>query len=996
MEPQRESGDTNDVLLQRWQQIMMPASPCDSGHAAALTCADPFALPASLDLDFLATNILDMQAFPNLNVNSNPASAAVAAESESTAPQPAKRKRGRPPTEKSAKTKPSTKGSVIPSDASEALRSVTGALASVAGANSADAASSETLTEDAKNPRRVTHNVIERRYRNNLNQRIAELRDSVPALNQPSTGPATSKKSKQVALEGEDLGSDDEQGASSGSRLNKGTILKKATEYIHELEDQVRNLKEQMDGFKLRVSQTFGTNGDVLIKEFFASLPMPVISPAPATSKNAQSPVSVTANNKRQKVDPDGVQKVDPVTALANGLGTGIALMQQQQQQIQNWLAIQQQYQAAAAAAAAASVEAFKSLSTSPPPSVPSDGMTSPTPISPENAFGGLFMGNPMNGIFGVSNSEIVVDSITETSLSNENDAGQSIFNYLFDFGNYNGQSTAKNGVQMLAMMFMSASVLYAPSPFDISGDGFLHEHVVGKVLGRVDAAPVAKIQLAGWMLKLLVVLFGIGQIVIALFRFVTRKKADAKRVPKSESAKGSAMDQLRQLALQATFPTSISSSCSILKVSIELCRFVSCFVFGFGCTVDALASIGRRNKTRQWHAAVCRTSIRILDELAIGDTVSSIQLFKISLVALSHASMAESAISSIEMSKIKLTCAMILKLSSKRSSSGFFSVAINSLAGWLWNDGLAVIHEIIVEGDEEMKHANIPRWLMETATDSGSLWTMRYATEYFESDCWIACFEESSKMQQTATPSALFKTLFAFSESTLIPQILDDFAASSSSILTTKDASPSPTVLHGVQPTIPSTEVIETFLQHHNEALTIGDTKAAFMAASLTMMACWRQSLPVPHYITESWTKLLAAAETTGERKNLLSTKISSLALFTSAMVRCGKFELAVEAITRLDDLLGLYSSTIYSQRAMDDCERLIATVEFASLSWLLETLTGGLERCEGISVKAVARMRIVLPAIARKNVIGSKSMSNGDSVKCVMGWMNVVQQLI
>lgn len=89
------------------------------------------------------------------------------------------------------------------------------------------------------------HNVIEKRYRANLNEKIAELRDSVPSLR-------VLKKSQA----GEDLaGSDDENldGLAPTNKLNKASILTKAVEYIRHLEtrnkrleDENRLLKERM------------------------------------------------------------------------------------------------------------------------------------------------------------------------------------------------------------------------------------------------------------------------------------------------------------------------------------------------------------------------------------------------------------------------------------------------------------------------------------------------------------------------------------------------------------------------------------------------------------------------------------------------------------------------------------------------------------------------------------------------------------------------------
>ena len=58
--------------------------------------------------------------------------------------------------------------------------------------------------------RKTAHNMIEKRYRTNLNQKIAALRDAVPSLR------ATNKNSK-----GEDLPQENLQGLAPAHKLNK-------------------------------------------------------------------------------------------------------------------------------------------------------------------------------------------------------------------------------------------------------------------------------------------------------------------------------------------------------------------------------------------------------------------------------------------------------------------------------------------------------------------------------------------------------------------------------------------------------------------------------------------------------------------------------------------------------------------------------------------------------------------------------------------------------
>ncbi|KAJ5357827.1 hypothetical protein N7541_004985 [Penicillium brevicompactum] len=85
------------------------------------------------------------------------------------------------------------------------------------------------------------HNVIEKRYRANLNDKIAELRDSVPSLR--------SKNSDGGSPD------EDEEGATNASKLNKASILSKATEYIKHLETRNKRLEDENTALKNRLRQ---------------------------------------------------------------------------------------------------------------------------------------------------------------------------------------------------------------------------------------------------------------------------------------------------------------------------------------------------------------------------------------------------------------------------------------------------------------------------------------------------------------------------------------------------------------------------------------------------------------------------------------------------------------------------------------------------------------------------------------------------------------------
>jgi len=88
---------------------------------------------------------------------------------------------------------------------------------------------------------KTSHNIIEKRYRLKLNDKILALRNAVPAL-------------RASASASEDLM---QPGRGIASKLNKGTVLTKATEYIqrlehekHQLEQEVAALKEQLAASK--------------------------------------------------------------------------------------------------------------------------------------------------------------------------------------------------------------------------------------------------------------------------------------------------------------------------------------------------------------------------------------------------------------------------------------------------------------------------------------------------------------------------------------------------------------------------------------------------------------------------------------------------------------------------------------------------------------------------------------------------------------------------
>lgn len=73
--------------------------------------------------------------------------------------------------------------------------------------------------------------MIEKKYRTNINSKILILRDAVPAL--------------RIAAGAEDVSLADLEGITPASKLNKASVLTKATEYIKHLEQKNAMLKDQ-------------------------------------------------------------------------------------------------------------------------------------------------------------------------------------------------------------------------------------------------------------------------------------------------------------------------------------------------------------------------------------------------------------------------------------------------------------------------------------------------------------------------------------------------------------------------------------------------------------------------------------------------------------------------------------------------------------------------------------------------------------------------------
>ncbi|WPG98997.1 Hypothetical protein R9X50_00179900 [Acrodontium crateriforme] len=98
-------------------------------------------------------------------------------------------------------------------------------------------------SQDGDEPpvKKTSHNVIEKRYRNNLNDKIVELRNSVPSLR------AMGRSSGKGPTE-------DLEGLTPAHKLNKATVMGKATEYIKHLEKRNKTMATEMDALKARLA----------------------------------------------------------------------------------------------------------------------------------------------------------------------------------------------------------------------------------------------------------------------------------------------------------------------------------------------------------------------------------------------------------------------------------------------------------------------------------------------------------------------------------------------------------------------------------------------------------------------------------------------------------------------------------------------------------------------------------------------------------------------
>ncbi|KAG8729165.1 hypothetical protein FRC12_021218 [Ceratobasidium sp. 428] len=109
------------------------------------------------------------------------------------------------------------------------------------------------LLSEKRRRRRESHNAVERRRRDNINEKISELSTLIPEC-LLSEAPAPAGKDDV-------LGAVDEEGGKEGPKANKGMILRKSVDYIKYLQQLVRAQASRNRELESQLSQYRGPDG---------------------------------------------------------------------------------------------------------------------------------------------------------------------------------------------------------------------------------------------------------------------------------------------------------------------------------------------------------------------------------------------------------------------------------------------------------------------------------------------------------------------------------------------------------------------------------------------------------------------------------------------------------------------------------------------------------------------------------------------------------------
>jgi hypothetical protein len=287
--------------------------------------------------------------------------------------------------------------------------------------------------------RKVTHNAIEKRYRNNINDRITELRLVVPALNSPRLKDSKGRGRISQKDDEDDSDGDDQNdiidGIPAATKMNKATILRKATEYILHLKSghcalqkEVLDLLDVIKSLPGGEAKLQGRTSHLTGKLSMGSQQKGLYE----SQEQVRVQILEQQALKRQ-------QLIDRQIAAK--------LRQQERQQQQQQLQQLQQQQ----------------LSSNHPLGIHGSSSTntgmSPPPSSPENSV------SPPQGHSSLS---VLKSGFSSHPAQQQQHHGSSF----------------QTGYRMLAIMFMSASALFASSPFESAVGS--HEHSPGKMIVKV------------------------------------------------------------------------------------------------------------------------------------------------------------------------------------------------------------------------------------------------------------------------------------------------------------------------------------------------------------------------------------------------------------------------------------------------------------------------------------------------------------------------------
>ncbi|KAJ2956923.1 hypothetical protein NQZ79_g7285 [Umbelopsis isabellina] len=161
-------------------------------------------------------------------------------------------------------------------------------------------ASAASTPNGEKPEKKVAHNAIERRYRNNINDRIAELKSVVPALVHAKVKTGSKRNNNEEDDDDED---DNEilDGVAVATKLNKATILRKATEYIVHLKNANQQTRDDNAALRQIIVQLPGGQEHLMRYQLQAQYRAAQENNRIALEKAQQKQDIFNANNNRRK-----------------------------------------------------------------------------------------------------------------------------------------------------------------------------------------------------------------------------------------------------------------------------------------------------------------------------------------------------------------------------------------------------------------------------------------------------------------------------------------------------------------------------------------------------------------------------------------------------------------------------------------------------------------------------------------------------------------------